>query len=274
MMFRSGFRKKLTYSMVWSSLPIIKWGKKLSNVAPFKWLIAPFFRYPHNEVTAVPINIGVKAPESAALPRRLLERMLSEIDDIFLLNGCICRTLHPVKGFPAELGCMALGPAARMIHPSHGRLVTSSEAAEHVRRAAGAGLVASVAHTWIDAVGFGIGPFSRLMFICFCDDSSCIFRSHMKNRGPNLNRAYKKLPGISVSVDAALCDGCGVCVEKCFAAEMRLENGKAVIGPDCKACGRCLELCPRGAIAMHFEDEERLYRSLVERVRAVAEVGL
>lgn len=273
-MFRRGFRKKLTYGMVWSSLPIIKWGKKLSNIPLLKWVISPFFRYPHNEVTAVPINIGVNAPESAALPRRLLERMLSEIDDIFLLNGCICRTLHPVKGFPSDLGCMALGPAARMIHPSHGRLISPSEAAEQVRRASAAGLVASVAHTWIDAVGFGIRPFSRLMFICFCDDSSCIFRSHMKNRGPNLNRAYKKLPGVSVSVDTSLCNGCGVCVERCFAAEMRIENGKAVIGSDCKACGRCVEVCPTGAISIHFEDEERLFRSLVDRVRAVAQVGL
>ncbi|MBP7583818.1 MAG: 4Fe-4S binding protein [Spirochaetes bacterium] len=273
-MFKTGFPRKMTFFMVWSSLPLIKWGKKLSAVPVLKWIIAPFFRYPHNEVTAVPVNVEVARPGSAAIPRELLARVLSQIDDIFLLEECVCRKLHPVEGYPASVGCMALGPAARMIHPSHGRRITPAEAAAHVEKASRAGLVASVAHTWIDAVGFGIRPFSKLMFICFCDDTSCIFRSHMKKRGPNLNLAYKKLPGVSISIDASLCDGCGICVEKCFAAEMKLADGKASPSNDCKACGRCAELCPRDAIAIVFEDEEKLYRTLVERVKAVADVGL
>jgi len=264
----------LTFFFVGMSLPIIKWAKKLSSVPVLKSIIAPFFSYPYNEVTVLPINVSVVQPESAALPLRLLERMLTEIDDIFLLKECVCRKLHPVEGYPAAVGCMALGPASRMIHPTHGRRVTSAEAAKHVRKASEAGLVASVAHTWIDAVGFGIYPFSKLMFICFCDDSSCIFRSYMQKRGTNLNLAYKKLPGVTTEIDAKLCDGCGICAEKCFAAEMRIENGIAVIGDDCKACGRCVELCPRKAITLRFEDEEKLYRTLVERVKAVADVGL
>lgn len=273
-MFKTGYRRGLTFFLVWTSLPLIKWGKKLSGVPVLKWIIAPFFRYPHNEVTAVPVNVEVARPDSAVLPRSLLTRMLAEIDDIFLLQQCICRKLHPVEGYPADVGCMALGPASRMIHPTHGRRVTSEEAAAHVRKASEAGLVATVAHTWIDAVGFGIRPFSELMFICFCDDTSCIFRSHMQKRGPNLNQAYKKLPGVTVEVDTAACDGCGICAQRCFAAEMKIVNGKAVIGEDCKACGRCAEICPKGAIALRFEDEEKLYRTLVERVKAVANVGL
>ncbi len=102
------------------------------------------------------------------------------------------------------------------------------------QEAANAGLVASIAHTWIDAVGFGIRPFSQLMFICFCDDASCIFRSHMKARGENLNRAYKKLPGAFITVDASKCDGCALCVENCFTSEMHIHNGKAHPGIDCK----------------------------------------
>ena len=272
-MFKTGHPRKLTFFLVWTSLPLIKWGKKLSGVPVLRWIIAPFFRYPHNEVTAVPINVEVTRPASAVLPRSLLTRLLAEIDDIFLLQECVCRKLHPVEGYPADVGCMALGPATRMIHPTHGRRITSDEAAAHVEKASRAGLVASVAHTWIDAVGFGIRPFSKLMFICFCDETSCIFRSHMKKRGPNLNLAYKRLPGVSVEVDVIKCDGCGVCVEKCFAGEMRIENGVAVVG-DCKACGRCVELCPLKAVELHFDDEEKLYRALVERVKAVADVGL
>jgi ferredoxin len=273
-MLKTGFPRKMTFFMVWLSLPLIKWGKKLSSAPLVKWIIAPFFRYPHNEVTAVPINIAVKQPESAVLPKRILQHLLSEIDDIFLLSECICRKLHPVPGYPKEIGCMALGPATRMMHPSHGRKISAEEAHAHVEKASRAGLVASVAHTWIDAVGFGIRPFSNLMFICFCDDSSCIFRSHMKTRGENLNRAYKKLPGVSLTIDASQCDGCGLCVENCFVSEMRLINGKAVAGADCKVCGRCAELCPRSAIALNFPDEETLLSSMASRIKAVADVGL
>jgi len=96
----------------------------------------------------------------------------------------------------------------------------------------------------------------------------------MKARGDNLNRAYKKLPGTSIVVDASKCDGCALCVEKCFASEMHLVNGKAMPGDDCKACGRCVELCPKRAIEIRFDDEEKIFQMLARRIKSVAEVGL
>jgi len=92
----------------------------------------------------------------------------------------------------------------------------------------------------------------------------------MKKRGPNLNKTHMKLPGSYVVVDSAKCNGCAACVESCFVAEMKLNEGIATPGKDCKACGRCVEVCPRAAIEVCFDDEEAIYRNVMDRLRAKA----
>ncbi len=269
-MFKKGFTKKTTRTLTWLSLPLIKWGKKLSDVPVLKWLINPFFAYPHNEVTAIPIHVDLEHPKSVPVPRRVLERLLEAIDDKFLLDECHCRTLYHCETYSPHIGCMALGPATRRMHPTQGHFVNNDEAKEHVKKAADAGLVANVAHVWIDPIGFAIVPFKHLLFICFCDECCCIYRNHMKSRGPNLNRAYQKLPGVSVVVDHEKCTGCGECVDRCFVDEIIVRDGKALIGKDCKGCGRCVEVCPENAVRLEIEDEEKLFQSLVKRFSEVS----
>ncbi|MEW5722269.1 MAG: 4Fe-4S binding protein [Thermodesulfobacteriota bacterium] len=252
--------------------PVIIAGKRLSPVPLLKWLINPFFAYPYNEVTTIPINREVRGPENLLLPRRIVERLVLGVRDIFIMNECLCRHTAGCRTYPQDIGCLALGAAVNRLHPSLGRRATPEEAAAHVRRAAAAGLVASVAHTWIDPVGFGLTRFDKLMFVCFCDDCCCIFRTHLRKRGPNLDRAVKGLPGLATVVDPDKCDGCGLCAAKCFVAAMEIRDGLAVPGPACRGCGRCVELCPRGAARLVMEDEETLYRRLVERISQVADI--
>ena len=55
-------------------------------------------------------------------------------------------------------------------------------------------------------------------------------------------------------IDDAKCIGCGVCVQKCPLATIRLnEQGKAFIAypDDCMTCFVCERLCPAGAIFVH-----------------------
>lgn len=167
---------------------------------------------------------------------------------------------------------MALGGAISRMHPSHGHRASQKEAIEHVRKAANAGLVANIAHTWIDPFAFGLTRFNRLMFICFCDDCCCMYRTHMKKRGVNLDHAYKGLPGIAVAVDPETCDGCGTCVDQCFVAAMEIQNGVATTGESCRACGRCMDICPQGAVSFRMDSEEAVYQQLVDRIKAVADI--
>ena len=271
-MIKFGPNRQMVRWAVWASWPIIIAAKRLSAVPGFRTIISPFFAYPWNEVTTVPIGYRIDAPENVVLPRRVVERLVEGVEDIFILDECICRRQTGCSDYPKEIGCMALGPAISRMHPSQGRRATRDEAVAHIRRAASAGLIANVAHAWIDPLAFALTPFNRLMFICFCDDCCCLYRTHMQRRGRNLNRAYQGLPGISVVVDPEKCTGCGICVERCFAAEMAMETGVASPGPDCKGCGRCVEVCPSGAVRLEIDDEETLYRRLVGRIEAVADI--
>jgi len=44
------------------------------------------------------------------------------------------------------------------------------------------------------------------------------------------------------------CIGCGQCVKLCPEGNIRIENGKAVIGKNCIQCLSCLQFCPTQAI--------------------------
>ena len=261
---------RLSVKLSW---PLMVAAKRLSDIPPFRWIINPFFRYPQNELTAVPIDVRLNPPDSVALPFQVVTALLERTPDIFILDECICRQKEGCANHPVDIGCIALGKATRRMHPSHGRFVTADEAIRHVARAGESGLVASIAHVWIDPVAFHTVPFDRLMFICLCDDCCCLYRTHMTRRGPNLNKAYKKLPGVSISVDTELCTGCGICADICFAAEMRIEDGVALVGDDCKGCARCVTACPEGAISLVTDDLDTMVTRLLERVDRVADLG-
>lgn len=270
-MFTYGPGKKMVAFMVRLSWPIMRAGKKWSALPVLKWIINPFFKRPHNEVTSIPISVNLQLPKSVPLPRTIVEKLVAEIDDKFILDECICRHHNKVTTGDRRVGCMALGPAVRRMNPSHGRRITTKEAVQHIRRAGEMGLVANVAHVWIDPVAFWLS-FRDLMFICFCDDTNCLYRTYMKKRGPNLDNAFKKLPGITVRVDPKKCDGCGICADACFVAAIVMKNSKAVIGPDCKGCGRCVEVCPQKTIIMKIADEDTLLRQLKGRITEVADI--
>jgi ferredoxin len=273
MFIHHGPGKSIVKAAVWLSWPIIVAAKRLSNVPVFKWLISPFFMRPYNEVTSVPINVTLPGPETVALPRRIIERLLADVEEKFIIGECICRSHNKVDNPPQDIGCLVLGPASKRIHPSHGRKVSTEEAINHVRRAAQAGLIANIAHVWIDPMAFGT-RFRDLMFICFCDDTNCIYRTYMKDRGPTLDRAYRRLPGIALSVDKEKCKGCGQCADNCFLGAISLDGGNATIGSSCAGCGRCAEICPNGAITLTIEGEEALYSQLIERIREVSELPI
>jgi len=39
-------------------------------------------------------------------------------------------------------------------------------------------------------------------------------------------------------------------VERCFILAMQLRNGKAVVGENCRGCGRCVQVCRKKAVQM------------------------
>ena len=80
-------------------------------------------------------------------------------------------------------------------------------------------------------------------------------KSKQPGRNP-LNRAENKAwPLIARSKSKAFrvsdaCIGCGQCVKLCPKGNIRLENGRAVIGQNCLQCLGCLQYCPKSAISI------------------------
>jgi ferredoxin len=272
--FKYGPNLKLVRLQVKLSWPFITYGKKLSAVPILKWIIYPFFKRPHNELTSIPIHVNIESPESVALPQRLVERLIAQIDEVFLMDECHCAGVKNRMSPRLNTGCLAFGPSTARIHPSHGRLVDTAEAVRHVQKAAAEGLVANIAHVWIDALAFQLTQFNRLLFMCFCDDDQCLYRSFMKSRGPSLDKTYKKLPGLSVQVDPSKCDMCETCVDYCFVSAIEIQGDAAVIGADCTGCGLCVGHCPEGAISMTMENEEEMFQQLLDRVREISNLPL
>lgn len=72
-------------------------------------------------------------------------------------------------------------------------------------------------------------------------------------------RVYR-IPFGSLSIDEALCTGCGVCVPACPYGLIALKDGgvTAVLAePDgCTACSACQSVCPVAAIAVRVAGSE------------------
>ena len=66
--------------------------------------------------------------------------------------------------------------------------------------------------------------------------------------------AKRKAEGFRVSDS---CIACGQCVKLCPRGNIRLENGKAVIGTNCAQCLGCLQFCPTGAISLGSITDKR-----------------
>jgi ferredoxin len=272
--FKYGPNLKLVRLQVRLSWPLIVYGKKLSAVPLLKWFIYPFFKRPFNELTSIPIHVKIEAPKSVALPMTLVERLVGEIEDIFLMDECHCAGVKNRESSRLNTGCMAFGPSTARIHPSHGRRIDTAEAVKHVRKAAAQGLVANIAHVWVDAFAFQLTRFDRLLFMCFCDDDQCIYRSFLKRRGPSLDQTYQKLSGLSLRIDEQKCLKCEACSEACFVLAITMQENAAVIGNDCTGCGICIQHCPEGAISLTMENEEEMFTRLLNRVREMSKLPL
>ena len=153
---------------------------------------------------------------------------------------CICRKqqalIGQACGHPLDV-CMVLAdsPGVYDGHPVI-RALTQEEALATLKRAADAGLVHSVSNTqrghW---------------YICNCCTCGCgILRGVVE-----LGMANVVARSAFVNqVDADLCIGCGICVERCPFGALSLE-GVAQLDPvRCVGCGVCIGTCPVTALSM------------------------
>ena len=75
-----------------------------------------------------------------------------------------------------------------------------------------------------------------------------------RNISDEIGGVFKRLDGVSVSVDVDRCIGCGSCYEICFTKAISLVDGKCSLDPGmCRGYGRCVETCPTDCITLEFD---------------------
>ena len=217
------------------------------------------------------VNQTLAKPEQTVLPSDVVAHFIEQAADIWIMNRCICRDADNCQDYPVDLGCLFMGAAVRDINPKLGRPVTKDEAFAHVSRARDAGLVHMIGRNRLDTVWLGIGPMEKLLTVCNCCPCCCLWKV-LPDMPEEISVKVSGMPGVNVKVTDR-CVGCGTCTQEvCFVDAIHLVDGAAVIGVDCRGCGRCVEVCPEQAITLTLEDTAYVEQT-VERISNLVSVG-
>jgi len=80
------------------------------------------------------------------------------------------------------------------------------------------------------------------------------------------------MPGVTVRVTDG-CAGCETCTQGvCFVNAIHVMDGRAVISDACRACGRCVEVCPQEAIEILIADQ-RYVKQAIARISPLVDVS-
>ncbi len=218
------------------------------------------------DVRFVPINADVAMPGDCPLPLQLLDRLIEDSSHRAIVDFCGCRVGFECRDYPHEVGCLLMGESALEVPRTVSRDVGVEEARAHARRAVEAGLIPIVGKAHVDDFIYGIKDRGRLLTVCFCCECCSITRAIGDIPLHAVEPAFARMEGVSVEVTDR-CEGCGLCVGHCFVRAIKVVDGRALIGPRCRACGRCASVCPNGGVAVRVTDPDYLEKTY-RRIRA------
>lgn len=125
-----------------------------------------------DDVTVIPntikINKTIEAEKSEFIPTDILKEVIEKIDDIVIMNSCLCRTSNNCKDYPQDIGCIFLGPTSRKIPQNLCHKASKKEAQDHVDKADAAGLSHIIGKNKIDSIWMNVKPKEGLLTICHC----------------------------------------------------------------------------------------------------------
>jgi ferredoxin len=214
----------------------------------------------------ITINQTIEQAEELVLPSQIVNYFIDKAQHHFIMNFCICREANKCQNYPRELGCLFLGEAVLNIDPNLGRLVTKEEAHKHVERCRREGLVHLIGRDKLDAMWLDVRPENKLLTICNCCECCCLWRMTPYLSQP-IAKDIRCMPGVTVNITEH-CTNCGSCLDGiCFVDAIKMGDEKPFITSNCRGCGRCVEICPVGAIQLSFNKEAiEESKSIISRI--------
>ena len=239
--FMEGKRKYTLIDPVMSAIMVGKWsdqfGKEFFDLCDrmFEEEISHDFDVEGCEARVAPVH---KAIESGIeiLPYEKLSDILREAETIAVMR-CPCRVRGRRCNNPLEV-CISLNESAeRLLERRVARELTKEEALSIFNICEDLGLVHQV-----DNASHGVS------WICNCCTCCCIYlraQIFLGRKHATVKSRYSSV------VDPELCDGCGLCVDRCNFGAIKMVNSKLVIDEEkCFGCGLCVSKCPTNAIRL------------------------
>ena len=191
------------------------------------------------QVRVIPIEESVSLDLPIATFDQIRDIIQNTSNTIGIMD-CICRNAHeliddPCKKTDLKETCMTFGSAAWYWHERRvSRFITKEEALELVQKFENIGLVPQPSNSQ--------KPFS----ICNCCGCCCELIGNQKKLE---NPAQYFATNYNVEVNDDVCDGCGICEERCQMDAITIENEKSIVNLGrCIGCGVCIPTCPNDAI--------------------------
>jgi Pyruvate/2-oxoacid:ferredoxin oxidoreductase delta subunit len=252
------------------------WVARLTRL-PVLGALAHRVFFAEDDMIYLPINRSIQVNETIhrspdlVLPSQVVNHFIQTASYRWIMDFCLCREGNQCKDYPRTYGCIFLGEAVLKINPRFGRLATVAEALAHAGKCREAGLVHVVGRNKLDEIWLAAGPGEKLMTICNCCPCCCLWKA-LPDLSPQIGSKVSRLPGVNVIV-SDLCLGCAACTEGiCFVNAIQLVDGQAQIGPECRGCGRCVEVCPNGAIELTL-DQSHPIQDVIQRLSQRVDVG-
>jgi Na+-translocating ferredoxin:NAD+ oxidoreductase subunit B len=196
----------------------------------------------------VPVEKSIPLPEKFQVStyddiRRILERSPGP----FAVANCLCRQLKDVQGNPCKHSdlretCLQIGTdhARQYVDMGIARYISKEEAFEILEKAQQAGFIVQPENSL------------RPEAVCCCCGDCCLLLSRIA-RSPRPAALYAS--SYFAVVDPALCNSCGVCVERCQLEARVVTDGLAKVDLDrCIGCGNCVVTCEPRATRLVKKD--------------------
>ncbi len=204
-----------------------------------------------SQMRTIPVRKSIDV-EHSVITYDSVKDIINNTEGPIIISPCMCREGAKLGGEPCQKtsrtdSCMAFGDWAKhFIKTGKAREITREEALEITRQNEEDGLVLQPTN------------YQKLDFICACCGCCCgVLRIQKMLPKPAQNWAHNYY----AAVDAELCTGCGICVERCQinAVSMDEQNECSVISLDrCIGCGNCVVTCPAEAIKMVRMENEAI----------------
>ncbi len=213
------------------------------------------------QTRVIPIDKSIKH-NNEIVNAEEVKRIIDECTKPIVITDCPCRGRTDLLGtreckekYPVEESCFQLGFFGEyFLRRGEGRELSVEEAHQLVEKNARLGLIFTTDNSK--------DP-NHQVLCCCCGCCCSLLRGMTRFEDKNEN-CTSKANYIS-TVDRDLCEGCGVCIERCVFNAIQMDNEKALVAPDkCFGCGVCAVTCPTEAIRLTRYERSHIYDNPME----------